>query len=178
MQEFFDVLNENGTYSGKVESREVCHKEGLWHRAVILFVINDEGKILLQKRSSNKKLWPNLWDLTAGGHVLHNELGYEAIIRESKEELNIEVNKNDMTYVGTFISTNIKGDVINRHFNEFFVVRRNVDISKLELQEEEVQDVRWFTKEEIINLINDGYKEITDKVECWQYLQKYLELKG
>lgn len=32
--EYFDVLNEYGEYTGKVETREKCHSNGLWHRAV------------------------------------------------------------------------------------------------------------------------------------------------
>jgi len=55
MEEYFDVLNENGEYTGQIESREKCHKEGLWHKAVTVFIINSKGQVLLQKRSSNKK---------------------------------------------------------------------------------------------------------------------------
>lgn len=85
MNEFFDVLNENGEYINEIASRDECHKKGLWHRAVVVFIVsNDNKKVLLQQRSSTKKLWPNLWDITAGGHVLSNELGYQAVIREAK----------------------------------------------------------------------------------------------
>lgn len=64
MQEFFDILSEKGKYVGRVESREKCHKEGLWHKAVTLFIINNRKQVLLQKRSQNKRLWPNMWDIT------------------------------------------------------------------------------------------------------------------
>lgn len=33
MEELFDVLNERGQYTGEVENREKCHKNGLWHKA-------------------------------------------------------------------------------------------------------------------------------------------------
>ena len=49
--EYFDVLNENGEFTGRVESRDVCHKEGLWHRANYGFIFNKNGDVLLQKRS-------------------------------------------------------------------------------------------------------------------------------
>lgn len=176
-EEYFDILNSDGTYSGNVASRKECHEKGLWHRAVIIFVINKEGKILLQKRSANKKMWPNLWDLTAGGHVLTGELGYQAIIREAKEELNLDVKKEELTYVGSFISENVKPNIINRHFNEFFIIKKDVNINDITLQEEEVQDIRWFTKEEIFKKIDNNYDGITDKKACWAYLKKYLELK-
>ena len=34
MEERFDVLNELGEFTGKVATREECHRKGLWHRAV------------------------------------------------------------------------------------------------------------------------------------------------
>ena len=175
-EDFFDVLNSDGTYSGEVASRKECHEKGLWHRAVIIFVINKEGKILLQKRSANKKLWPNLWDLTAGGHVLAGELGYQAIIREAKEELNIDVKKEELIFVGSFASENTTSNIINRHINEFFIIEKDVDIDDITLQEEEVQEVRWFTKEEIFEKVDNNYDGITDKKACWEFLKKYLEL--
>ena len=109
MEEFFDVLNEKGEYIGKVETREKCHTEGLWHKAVAMFIINSKGQVLLQKRSANKKMWPNMWDITAGGHVLAGEFGFQSIIREAEEELGITLNKNDITFVGSSISTNVQG---------------------------------------------------------------------
>ena len=60
MKEEFDVLNEWGEFTGKTATREECHKNGLWHRAVYAFIINDRKEILLQKRSAHKKQWPNM----------------------------------------------------------------------------------------------------------------------
>jgi len=84
MEEYFEVLNQKGEYTGEVETREKCHKEGLWHKAVVIFIINSKSQVLLQKRSATKKLWPNMWDVTAGGHVLAGEMGLQAILREAK----------------------------------------------------------------------------------------------
>ncbi len=50
MEEYFDVLNEKGEYIGKTETREKCHKEGLWHKAVVVFIINSKSQVLLQKK--------------------------------------------------------------------------------------------------------------------------------
>ena len=175
MEEYFDVLNNKGEYTGKIESREKCHKEGLWHKAVVVFIINSKGQVLLQKRSSNKKMWPNMWDITAGGHVLSGEFGFQAIIRECKEEIGIVLDKKDITFIGSSISTNIKGDIINNHFNECYIAKREIDINSLKLQKEEVSEVKWMDKEEIISRINENYNEITDKEGCWKYLIKYYE---
>ena len=149
MNEIFDVLNENGEFTNQIETREECH---------------------------NKGLWPNLWDITAGGHVLTGEFGYQTVIRETKEEIGVDITKNDLEFIGGTKSENISGNIINRHFNEFYIVHKDIDINDIVLQEEEVQDIKWFSKEEIISRINDNYKDLTDKVGCWNYLLKYFDI--
>jgi isopentenyldiphosphate isomerase len=175
MEEYFDVLNEKGEYLNKIETREKCHKEGLWHKAIVVYIINSKGQVLLQKRSKTKKMWPDMWDITSGGHVLAGEFGFEAGIREAKEELGVDVVKENMTFIGSVISTNIKGDIVDNHFNEYYVVIQDLDESKLVLQEEEVSEVKWMDKEVIIDKIKDNYNGITNKQGCWEYLVKYYE---
>ena len=177
MEEYFDVLDENGEFTNRVESREECHSKGFWHKAVALYIINSKDQVLLQKRSANKKLWPNLWDMSAGGHVLAGEFGFQAIIREIKEELGTDIEKNDITFIGSSTSVNIKKDIINKHFNEYYIVNKDIDISKLKLQEEEVSDIKWFDKEDILARIENNYQDITDKMGCWDYLKRYYEWK-
>lgn len=160
MEEYFDVLDENGEFTNRVESREKCHKDGLWHKAVALFIINSKNQVLLQKRSANKRLWPNLWDITAGGHVLTGEFGFQSIIREIKEEIGIDINKNDITFIGASTSQNIKNEIKNKHFNEYYIVNKDIDVSELVLQEEEVSDAKWFEKEDVINRINNNFEGI------------------
>lgn len=175
--EYFDVLNEKGSFTGEVKSREECHSKGLWHRVVVLFVLStDNSKVLLQQRSNNKKLCPGLWDITSGGRVLEGELGWEAVLRETKEEIGIDINKNEIEFIGSTISENIKDDIINRHFNEYYIAHKNIDIKDITLDKEEVQDIKWFTKEEIQKLINNNYHSLTEKVDCWQYLLKYFDI--
>ncbi len=177
MEEKFDILNERGEYINKSETREKCHKEGIWHRAVAVFIINKNNQVLLQKRSKSKKMWPDMWDITAGGHVLAGELGFQAAIREVKEELGINVEKKDITIIGESISENIKGDIIDRHFNEYYMINKNIDEKKIKLQEDEVSEVKWIDKDEIIKKIKNNYDGITAKQGCWEYLIKYYEWK-
>lgn len=177
MEEYFDVLCENGEYAEKIETRDRCHKEGLWHKAVALFIINSKDQVLLQKRSKNKKMWPDMWDITAGGHVDSGEFGFEAVIREAKEELGIILNKSDIDFIGCCTSVNTKGDSIDKHFNEYYIAEKDIDETKLKLDEQEVSEVKWMNKEEIIKRVKDNYNGITDKLGCWTYLVKYYELK-
>ena len=177
MNELFDVLDENGEFTNQIETREECHNKGLWHKAVVVFIISlDNKRVLLQQRNANKKLWPNLWDITAGGHVLNGEFGYQTVIRETKEEIGIDITKNDLEFIGSTRSENISGNIINRHFNEYYIVHKDLDINDIVLQEDEVQNIKWFDKEEVISRINDNYKDLTGKVGCWNYLLKYFEI--
>lgn len=49
MEEKLDVLNEFGEFTGKTATREECHKNGFWHRAVYAFIIDQNSNVLLQK---------------------------------------------------------------------------------------------------------------------------------
>ncbi len=89
MTEYFDVIDEKNEIVGKA-SREECHKNGLWHRAVHIIIVNSEGKILLQKRSMKKDLYKGYWIDAAAGHVDHGESYEETAERELEEELGIK----------------------------------------------------------------------------------------
>lgn len=176
MEEKFDVLNELGEFTGEIATREECHKRGLWHRAVYAFIIDDNnGNILLQKRSSNKKLWPNMWDVTVGGHVDAGEFGRQALIREVKEELGIEINDNDIKYLVGSTSINKQGDIINKHYNECYLIVKNINISDIKIQKEEVSEVRFFSKEELLKRISNNYDGLTEKTGVWNFLERILE---
>ena len=67
--------------------------------AIYILIRNDKNEVLLQRRQGTK-LWPGFLALPAG-HVDEGENVYEAFVREAKEELGIEVSKNDI--INTFV---------------------------------------------------------------------------
>ncbi len=65
-----------------------CHLDnGLLHRAFSLFIFNDDGQLLLQQRSKNKKLWPLYWSNSCCSHPRHGEAMDVAINRRLQQEL-------------------------------------------------------------------------------------------
>ena len=63
-------------------------------KSAVHMIIMDNDLILLQKRKGTK-LWPGYYALPAG-HIDQGENQYKALIREAKEELNIEINPKDI----------------------------------------------------------------------------------
>ena len=176
MEEKLDVLNELGEFTGEIATRDECHKKGLWHRAVYAFIIDNKGNILLQKRSPNKKLWPNMWDVTVGGHVNSGEFGRQALIRETKEELGIEINDNDIKYLVGSTSINKQGYIINKHYNECYLITKNINISNIKVQKDEVSEVKYFSKDELLKRISNNYEGLTEKTGPWNFLKKILDI--
>lgn len=174
MEEKFDVLNEWGEFTDRVATREECHREGLWHRAVYAFIINDKKEILLQRRSATKKQWPNKWDVTVGGHVLAGEFGREALIRETKEELGLDITDNDIKYLLGSVSIDTNQGIVNKHFNECYLIMKEVDTSLIVVQKEEVSEVRFFTLDEVLSMVQNDYQDITKKIGPWNFLVKII----
>lgn len=57
--ELLEVLDENGKETGEIEDKDVIHEKGLYHKEVEVWLVNEEGKILIQKRAATKKQAPN-----------------------------------------------------------------------------------------------------------------------
>ena len=57
--ELLDVVDENNNLTGIQENRNIIHEKGLLHREIAVFIQNEKGEFLIQKRSANKKQAPN-----------------------------------------------------------------------------------------------------------------------
>lgn len=52
-------------------------------------------------------MWPGMWDLSSGGHVDSGEQAFQAIQRELHEELGLDIQISEMTFIGSALSTDI-----------------------------------------------------------------------
>ena len=142
--ESLDVVDENNELLGIVKDRKTVHEKALWHRLVSCWIMNEKGEILLQKRSSMKKRNPNKWSRT-GGHVNAGESVENAIIREVKEEIGIELSKQELKLLCTYKRDNIQ----DKYFGYDFFANVSPKISECVLQKEEVSAVKYMTIEEM-----------------------------
>lgn len=143
--ELIDIVDENNRLTGKVEEREIAYEKGLWRRTVSCWIMNEKGEILLQKRSSNKKKNPNRWAKT-GGQVDCGESAEQAIFREVKEELGIEIPQNQLKLYDIH-----KSNDKSKRFSYNFIFNVNYKIDEYVLQKEEVADVKYVTIEDMEN---------------------------
>lgn len=63
-------------------------------KIAVHMLIMDNNKVLLQKRKGSK-LWPGYYALP-DGHINEGENQYDALIREAKEELDIEIDSKNI----------------------------------------------------------------------------------
>lgn len=156
--EYLDILDENGNKTGEKDTRENIHKLGLLHSEVAAFIYTDTGKVVLQKRKSNKATYAGVWSIT-GGHVLTGEKNEEAIIREIKEEINIKIEKERVEFVTIYKSKKVKDDIINNKFFSIYIVKiSEEEFNKIEMQNEELEDIKLFSIDEIEALLDSDDK--------------------
>ena len=150
--ELIEIVDENGNFTGQIMDKEEAHDKNLLHNEVGIFIINDEGKVLLQKRSANKRFSPNKWGLCAG-HVEANESLENAALREIKEEVGLDITSKELIPYG---EREITISDSNSHITYFYYIRCNKKENEFAIQTEELSEVKWFNIDEIITMIKEG----------------------
>lgn len=145
--EQWDIYDKYRNLTGKKRFRGDKLQSGEYHLVVHICVFNTKGELLIQQRQSFKEGWPNMWDVSVGGSAVAGENNSQAAERELFEELGI---KNDFTEsLPNFTITFMEG------FDDWFFITKDIEISDLKFQYEEVQNAKWATKEEILQMIDD-----------------------
>lgn len=149
--ELLEILDENGNGTNILEQRKNIHQNNLWHNEVSCVVINNKKEILLQKRSKNKKSYPNCWALFAG-HVVGYDSITDAIIKEMREELVSEI-KEENIFLLVDKQKNERED--NKCFVTCFAAFINKDINDILYQKSEIDEVRWFSFNEFKEMVKE-----------------------
>lgn len=91
-EEIYDVVNANDEVIGTATRGQVHADPTFIHRAAGAYVFNRKKQLLMQKRSESKDMFPGYWVFSVGGHVDSGDSYDQAIQREIKEELGVEMN--------------------------------------------------------------------------------------
>ncbi len=144
--ERLEIVNENDEVIG-VKKRSEITKDDIY-RISALWVTNKAGDILLAQRSFDKKHDPGKWAAAVGGTVTEGESYDENIIREAQEELGLKLKK----------PIKLKKMLVRANTGPYFVqwfgliVDNNVSLKR---QESEVEELGWFTKQDLVQLLKE-----------------------
>lgn len=147
-KEFLEVVDENGNPTGGVFERDTIHEKNLFHKHAGIFIFNNKGQTLLQKRSANKKNSPNKWHICAG-HVGAYEDNITALLRELQEEMGIEVKPDEITPFFTMV----KRKELGSHITYYYYMFLDKAESEFKIQEEEVSEVKWVPFDKFKNMV-------------------------
>ena len=175
--EMLDVLDEFGNKIGISKSKKELYQTGEWFRSAHIWIINDKKEILLQKRSPKKSTFPNLWAVSVSGHVREGEESMDTVIREIKEELNLDVNPEQCQYLFTIKRENIFENCINRVFDDIYLLKLNIDVNTTKLQKSELCEIKYFNYEELKYALKNGDSAFVPIDEEKERLFEYLDEK-
>ncbi len=146
--EYVDVYTARRELTGRTEERGKELGHGEYRLIVHAAIFNRAGQLLIQQRQPFKRGWPGLWDLTMGGAVSAGESSSEAVVRELQEELGLAW---DLQGEPPALSL-----TFDHGFDDIYLLRGEVDLSALQLQYEEVAQVKWATQEEVHQMLDEG----------------------
>lgn len=141
--EWLDLLRDDGTASGERIPKADAHRTGAWHRAVHVWIVTPDARVLLQRRAAVKENYPSYWDVSCAGHCAAGESAREAAVRELAEELGLDVDPEELHALGQLREQCVLngGKYVDNEVHDLFLLRRDVDVAALTLQPEEVDGV-------------------------------------
>ena len=111
-------------------------------------IFNRSGEMLIQQRQPFKKSWSDMWGISCGGSVMSGEDSCTAAKREVAEELGVVISLKDTRPVLTIH--------FDEGFDDIYTITKDLQLSGLQLQHEEVQALKWASLEEILAMIDSG----------------------
>ncbi|MBN2736647.1 MAG: NUDIX domain-containing protein [Spirochaetales bacterium] len=164
-KEMLPLVNDKGERLGQA-SREQCHSDpSLLHPVVHLHVFNSNGLLFIQKRAKTKDTLPGLWDTSVGGHVSVDEDILLSLKREAQEELGVESDNAEFLYSYIWKNT---------YETELVYTYRLTHDGPIRISKEEIDEGRFFSREEILEKLNTQFFTPNFEYEVKQLLKKNL----
>lgn len=183
MDEIIDIVDKNGKPTGKTALKSEAHAKGLYHNTIHLWLYTSNGEILLQQRSHKKLIFPLLWDVSAAGHIDAGETFTQAALRETKEELGVQLEANDLNHVGVFLhETSYKGgNIKDNEFHQVFIAELKIPITDLVIQKSEVEAIKLVTYSEFKALLNNSKTNnhfVTSNTDYYKFILQTIQDKS
>jgi len=156
------LLDANNNIFGETTIAEAMQNND-WRRVVRVFLLDEQGRVLLQKRGAHMNAYPGCWDQSAGGHVDVGETDLQAAERELFEEVGVRVS---LIEVMTGLRSTIPED---KAISSVYVATIAADTAFV-IDHEEVSEVCWVSIEELEAMFAKTPKQFPPLfIEIWHH---------
>ena len=158
--ELFDIYDDDRNRTGRTAERNQKLKDGEYQLIVHVNIMNTQNQILIQQRQPHKQDFPGYWDISVGGGVRAGETSRDAAEREVFEELGLAI---DLAETVPYFWIHFPNG-----FADEYIVHQDLELDMLNLQQTEVQNVKWASYDEVMSMLTEG--------TFFPYHQSMLEL--
>ncbi len=144
-KEMVNIVDENDIVIGKKARDAITPKDII--RVSVLWIEDGKGNVLMQQRSLNKRVGPGQWGPAVAGTVEAHETYLSNIIKEANEEIGLS----DFTPIIAGKKLYWEADGPHGRLFTFFKTTLNKEISDFKIKEDEVAQISWVNKMQLIN---------------------------
>lgn len=146
----FPIVDENDQVIGKVSRKEANRNPNIIHRSACVLIYDQDGNLLLQKRSPTKDIFPNTWTVSASGHVKYGDTYEASIVREMEEEIGTKVASRKLKLLGKIL---VRLPWENE-FAQVYEYHLGKEVS-FKINPREVSEIKCFSPSKVKKMLND-----------------------
>ena len=161
--ELVDIYNDKHEKLNYTKGRKEL-SDGEFRLSCFVWIINDKDELLIQQRLATAKKCPNMWETTSGGAIAGDD-AITGTLRELEEELGIKADKKDLKFIGSYARVN--------DYVEVFLLKSNVNVDELKLQDDEVQAAKLVPISTFESIIASGQASDTGYFIFKEYYDKF-----
>ena len=151
--ELWNLYNENRELVGKTMIRGQEVPQGFFYLSVQVWIKNSRGEYLISQRSADRPVFPLMWECV-GGAALAGEDSLTAALRETKEEVGVELTPEDGKLAYSAVGRVIDGVKI-RDILDAWVFEYDGDVDLHNATTAEVAQVKWMNCDQIRSLFEE-----------------------
>ena len=155
-EEHYEVLDEEGNKTGEVLPKSIVHDKELCHGAAFVWIYNSKGEVLLQFRAADKKAFPNVWDVSTGGHISAGHTPLQTAVEETVEEVGLAIAPDELEFVTR--AYDVVPWLPNKKHPEFdwvYLFKCDQEIARYRAQKEELTDIKMMSVDELLAALDN-----------------------